>query len=206
MFRGNNGNTLNQWVSGIQANVHTNRFVITGDVEASGDVTSLLNQIGGNIPLGGYAFIGLFYNCSISKAPNLPSTSLLDSCYNGMFWGCVSIVESPALPATILASSCYNSMFYGCTALVESPILPAETPDNSCYNAMFYQCSSLNKITIHLKSLATNSLTNWVFGVAAAGSLYCDASLELTTGNSGIHSGWTRYNLDGTLWEDPNAE
>jgi hypothetical protein len=96
-------------------------------------------------------------------------------------------------------------MFYVCTALVESPILPAETPDNRCYNSMFYQCSSLNKITIHLKSLTTDSLTNWVFGVAAAGSLYCDASLELTTGNSGIKSGWTRYNLDGTPWVDPNA-
>jgi hypothetical protein len=106
MFRGNNGNTLNKWVNGIQAGANNNRFVITGNVEASGDVTSLLNQIGGNIPLGDYAFMGLFYNCPISKAPNLPSTSLYGSCYSGMFWGCVSIVESPVLPATILAAKC----------------------------------------------------------------------------------------------------
>lgn len=206
MFRGSNGTTLNTWVSGIDNGSNTNHFSISGNVYVSGDATSLLNNIGGNVTLGDYAFIALFKACSISNSPNLPSTNLGRSCFAQMFNNCTSLAAVPALPATTLASSCYSNMFYNCTSIVEAPELPAETPTDYCYNAMFYQCSSLNKITMRLKSLSTGSLSNWVYGVAAAGSLYCDTSLELTTGNSGIQSGWTRYNLDGTLWENPNAE
>ena len=34
--------------------------------------------------------------------------------YNSMFSGCTSLVNAPELPATTLSESCYNSMFYGC--------------------------------------------------------------------------------------------
>ena len=34
-----------------------------------------------------------------------------------MFYGCTSLTTIPALPATTLTESCYDSMFYGCSSI-----------------------------------------------------------------------------------------
>lgn len=34
-----------------------------------------------------------------------------------MFWGCTSLITAPELPATTLVNSCYTDMFNGCTSL-----------------------------------------------------------------------------------------
>ena len=34
-----------------------------------------------------------------------------------MFYGCTSLTTAPELPATTLADSCYGYMFYDCTSL-----------------------------------------------------------------------------------------
>ena len=93
-----------------------------------------------------YAFYHMFEGCtSLTKAPELPATTLASNCYSYMFKGCKSLTKAPRLPATTLASSCYSSMFNGCTSLTEAPALPATTLTPSCYYHMFDGCTSLTK-------------------------------------------------------------
>ena len=127
------------------------QFTITpGDsgntVACSGDIRSLMNY---NDPEGWImtqqdCFSGLFKDCTcLTKAPDLPSTTLTVGCYSNMFYGCTSLTEAPALPATTLANSCYQHMFNGCTSLTEAPALPATTLAYNCYYNMFKNCTSL---------------------------------------------------------------
>ena len=87
----------------------------------------------------------MFYGCtSLTTAPSiLPATTLASSCYGRMFSGCTSLTTAPELPATTLAQSCYEYMFNGCTSLTAAPELPATTLANSSYSSMFQGCSSL---------------------------------------------------------------
>ena len=123
------------------------QFVMTGSIEASGEVYSMLSMNLSDVTtLKGYggAFIHLFENCtSLIKAPELPATTLEVSCYELMFMGCTSLTSAPQLPATTLATSCYNNMFRGCTNLWSAPQLPATTLATSCYNSMFRGCRNL---------------------------------------------------------------
>jgi len=123
------------------------KFVMTGTIEASGNCNSMLSSDFENITsLSGYnyTFNGLFYGCtSLTKAPDLPATTLAQYCYLKMFSGCTSLAQSPELPATTLATFCYGNMFQGCTSLTQAPSLPATTLSPSCYRQMFYGCASL---------------------------------------------------------------
>lgn len=86
----------------------------------------------------------MFENCiNLTRAPELPSTTLYPSCYQQMFLGCTSLTQAPELPATALSAYCYYKMFYGCTSLLQAPELPATTLKNFCYQDMFYGCTSL---------------------------------------------------------------
>ena len=89
----------------------------------------------------------MFYGCTaLTKAPELPATTLAGNCYNRMFLGCTALTKAPSeLPATTLKENCCEQMFYGCTALTQAPALPAETLAYSCYNGMFYGCTALTK-------------------------------------------------------------
>ena len=90
------------------------------------------------------AFTYIFVNCTLlTSAPELPATTLADSCYSNMFQGCTSLTSTPKLPATTLANGCYFSMFYRCASLTSAPELPATTLANNCYNMMFDGCTSL---------------------------------------------------------------
>ena len=117
---------------------------MVGSFSAEGDVTSLLNGVGGDVPLAEACYKSMFSGCTnLTSAPALPSTILAEGCYESMFYGCKDLVAAPVLPATTLADSCYQSMFYGCKDLVAAPVLPATTLANSCYTGMFSNCTGL---------------------------------------------------------------
>ena len=142
------------------------RFVITGTVACSGDVTSLLNGTGGDYSLKTYSccFYGLFRDCTgLTKAPNLPSTELSSNCYGNMFYGCTSLTSAPELPATTLTSNCYSGMFYGCTSLTSAPELPATTLASSCYRNMFNGCTSLTSAPELPATTLVNACYNSMF-------------------------------------------
>lgn len=122
------------------------KFQMSGKIAASGDVTSLLNGVGGDVNLTGknYCFYYMFLGCnSLITAPELPSTTLGPYCYSKMFISCNSLVTAPKLPATTLAYGCYSGMFYDCTSLITAPKLPATRLTEYCYWRMFYGCYSL---------------------------------------------------------------
>lgn len=79
-------------------------FVTTGNFNAYGNVMSLLygdNFIGQTDLIGkDYVFYQLFYNTKINNAQNLvlPATTLADSCYYMMFWGCTNLVTQAIVP------------------------------------------------------------------------------------------------------------
>ena len=114
------------------------QFEIMGTIAASGNIMSLLNF---SDTLPSYAFYYLFYNCTLTQAPELPATTLGESCYESMFSGCMSLTQAPVLPATTLATSWYKNMFADCYSITTAPELPATTLAENCYYNMFNSCS-----------------------------------------------------------------
>ena len=127
------------------------KWVLTGsNIKCIGNIENLLDYAtvtAGNHPtMATWCYCGMFYDCtSLTKAPDLPATTLAQSCYYYMFSGCTALTQAPALPATTLAGSCYDSMFYGCTSLTHAPELSATTLADNCYVSMFEGCTSLTK-------------------------------------------------------------
>lgn len=136
-----------------------------------------------------------FSSCPIINVASsfLPATTLAESCYNGMFNGCTSLVNAPALPATKLAEYCYSSMFASCTNLKTAPVLPATSLWIGCYMRMFEGCSKLNYIKMLAMDVsAMNCLYGWVSGVASSGTFVKNKYATWNvTGVNGVPSGWT---------------
>lgn len=101
------------------------------------------------------------------------------------------------LPATTLAESCYEQMFYGCTSLTTAPELPATTLVSRCYRLMFCGCTNLNAVTCLATDLSASGATiAWLNGVAATGTFTKSAeATDWSTSVSGIPEGWTRENI-----------
>ena len=151
------------------------QFDLRGTIEASGNCNSMLS----------------------SDFENLTSLSGYDYAFYHMFHALTALTKAPELPATTLAGFCYKWMFAGCRSLTKAPTLPATTSVESCYCQMFEGSSKINEVRISTTTTATNALFNWLNGVAATGDFYCDpnATIFPTDSNSGIPSGWTRHAL-----------
>lgn len=64
----------------------------------------------------------MFSYCALTKAPELPATTLAEMCYYDMFGYCSDLVSGPLLPATELANACYVYMFEYCIRLTQVDI------------------------------------------------------------------------------------
>ena len=169
---------INSTFSGLKGSYY--KFVMTGKIRANGDITSLLNGVGGDYALSDNCFHGIFTNCSsLVSAPALPATTLAYYCYSSMFSGCTSLTSAPALPAITLAEGCYSSMFSDCTSLISAPTLPATTLVQSCYSSMFYGCTSLtNAPALPAITLAQSCYSSMFYGCT---SLTSAPALPATT-------------------------
>lgn len=146
------------------------QFTIIGLTEASGNVTSLIDNNDG------------------SKVKALPN----DQCFSNMFRDCLSLTTAPSLPATILTYGCYAHMFRNCTSLTVAPELPATTLADYCYSYMFFGCTQLNTIKLkYTDYFYVNIFYNWVDGVANNGIFYYNGSYTSSFGVSEIPTGWT---------------
>ena len=95
--------------SGDSTSVY-NYFSSTGKIKCDGDIRSIVKLFTPGYYL--YWFYGLFNDCtSLTTAPELPATNLVNYCYTNMFNGCTSLTTAPELPATTLAIYCYSNMF-----------------------------------------------------------------------------------------------
>ena len=136
----------------------------------------------------------MFQNCtSLTTAPELPATTLAGNCYYYMFSNCTNLTTAPKLPATTLEKYCYNQMFSNCTSLTTAPELLATTLTDYCYYQMFYGCRKLSYIKMLATNIsASNCLSLWVASVASTGTFVKNPAMtSLSTGASGIPSGWT---------------
>lgn len=129
-------------------------WLINGtDVRCNGNIETLLDyatvETGQHPAMANYCFCSLFSNCiALTKAPDLPATTLVEGCYGAMFSDCTGLAQAPALPATTLASRCYAYMFQECTSLTQAPALPATTLAEQCYFLMFQNCTGLIKAPV----------------------------------------------------------
>ena len=140
------------------------------DIACIGNIETLLDystvESGEHPIMADYCYFRMFYDCtSLTRAPELPATTLSNNCYCDMFYGCTSLTHAPALPATTLVKSCYLGMFEGCTSLTQAPALPATTLSNNCYESMFSYCTSLTHApSLPATTLSTDCYENMFYG------------------------------------------
>jgi len=142
------------------------QFIMTGIIEARGNIMSLLDK-----------------SCERTDVP--PAAFIY------MFSGCTSLTTAPELPATVLASGCYKFMFSRCTSLTTAPELPAITLADLCYHSMFYSCTSLTELTVYADDIsADNALGYWLTDTASdtTGTLYALGSADFT---GKVPNNWT---------------
>lgn len=148
------GNTIQFNVSGNIMSLYygsdfdeeTKCFVCTGLFYGSTGLIDASNLVLPSTTLANSCYSDMFYGCtSLTSAPELPATTLASYCYGSMFRGCTSLTTAPELPATALTQICYSDMFYDCTSLTSAPELPATILAEGCYEHMFRGCTSLTK-------------------------------------------------------------
>ena len=187
-FGGTNGKLRLRGKSSVGTNFARIFFGYTTPVVCSGDIRTLVDYENYDTANTSQAvFAQLFSNCSqLTTAPDLPATTLAESCYRDMFRNCYSLVQAPKLPATTLQSNCYYFMFFGCTSLATAPELPATTLADQCYFGMFMRCTSLTQAP----ELPTTNLSNSCYKqmFTECTSLTTAPELPATTLQSGCYA------------------
>lgn len=146
-------------------------WVFSGsNVRCEGNMENLLDYEtvarGEHPEMHSHCYAYMFYGWStLTRAPELPATTLTQSCYSSMFYGCIGLTQAPELPSTTAAQYCYYSMFYGCIGLTQVPKLLSTTLEKYCYYRMFYGC-----IGIKLSETATDKYTK-EYRIPASGTI-----------------------------------
>ena len=141
----NNGDKLYVWNKGNSLSTSTGnyaQFVIAGgNVEASGDVASMINF--GDAT--SHCFYRLFKDqTNLISLPEVSVANTADSCYREMFSGCTNAKTGPSsLPAANIANSAYDRMFQSCSQLETAPSIQAKSVGNSGCVGMFVNCTAL---------------------------------------------------------------
>lgn len=117
--------------------------------------------------------------------------NLADSCYEGLFARCSSIVNAPELPATTLADYCYYGMFDSCELLECAPYLPAKNLATGCYNFMFANCAGLKTITTNQAQIGEDYCFSWVINVNSSGVFTCPNIQNIVENVNNCPPGWT---------------
>ena len=204
------GSTPTQISKYSYLNIH-----ITGDVDISGNIMSLVNFS----ELSDGCFYRLFYQSNILDASSLylPEKKLASYCYSEMFREITNITLLPELPADTLATGCYMRMFNSMTSTsaITAPVLPATrlesycyysmfsnamvnnielkatTLAEACYNYMLYNASTCNSIKLYYSgNFESIYFNHWVENVATEGTLYYNGQ-DTTRGESAIPQSWS---------------
>lgn len=180
------------------------RFNGSKDFKVYGNIMSLTN--GDNFASNSsfqanstFVFCGLFYGTTTLVDASdliLPATTLVNSCYNGMFRGCSNLVNGPKLlPALNVPLDGYSSMFEGCVSLVEGPEISATTVSgNTALNRMF--CMNRNsKVTAAMTKGPILRITNPLSYSNVYQQLFCGNGniVEITVLISGTDKTFTNW-------------
>ena len=112
------------------------------------------------------------YNSSGSKTWEMAASCFL-SCFRE-----TAIKKLPQLPATTLANTCYGYMFAGCKGLTtqEGWYLPCESFNISqtkgCYNYMFTDCTNLVEMYTKQSYISPDYNLNWLKNINTRGTLF----------------------------------
>lgn len=116
----------------------------------AGDVSNLYIPT----PTAADCYNYMFHFAKITVAPELPATTLIDSCYYRMFADCTELITGPSkLPALHLKPYCYYDMFDGCEKLERGPEIYSTEPNNEhYYDNMFLDCYNLNYLKVNYRN------------------------------------------------------
>ena len=138
------------------------QFASTGNIEAHGSIMTLLDKTGASTSFAtSGTFKSLFQNMTTLKTtPDMPATTLTNSCYASMFKGS-GITQTPELPATNILTSSYYQTFMNCTSLTKAGKMTINsfTGTNNC-REMYSGCANLTDIsgiTINTTNIAPYS-------------------------------------------------
>lgn len=170
-------------------------------------------------------YTNMFQNCSkLSSVPNLPAETLTNNCYTNMFRStgltevpanmlsattmayqscasmfrtCPNLTNTPEIFATTLAEACCDAMFYQSPKVASARPLHATTLVKDCYKNLFSGCKALTSVTCYATDIsASGCTTNWLYDVAASGTLTTPSSTAWVNNNvSGVPTGWTKNPL-----------
>lgn len=188
-----------------------NRFVLTGSVSVSGDITALLDADAPVADLSGrqYCFSRLFCDNtgSLVSAAGLvlPSMALAPSCYDCLFMSCQYLVDPPAaLPAATAASLCYWRMFSACYRLARAPRIDATSLAGGCFGYMFSDCIRMETPPELLATTLVGSCYTHMFYNCRALSRLQTRQTSFDAGN-GTESWLYNVAASGTLYCDTAA-
>lgn len=146
----------------------------------------------------------MFKGCTALTAAIFPTycKTTNDSCFKNMYEGCTGL-KTATLPVHDLTNNCYQEMFKGCTSLTGVDIKGISLDTNSCL-AMFSGCSQLTYIKVNFTDWRDDlhATTNWVVGVAGAGTFVKPTALPLIQDASHIPEGWNVVNDDTDINEN----
>ena len=153
--------------------------------------------------VGDHGMYKMFEDCtSLTTGPDLSNiTSVGDYGMEYMFYECTSLATPPDLSSiTTVGTEGMFKMFNGCTALTTPPDLSNITSvgTQGMYQ-MFYGCTALTKAYAPTIKWDTSKTENWLYNVAASGTLYANSSIisSIPTSNvSGCPSGWTKESYE----------
>lgn len=126
-----------------------------------GDITTMLDPVGGIETPERNVFKGMFYERSTSQDPTegahylvsaenlvLPAKTVVDNGYASMFECCENLLTPPAeLPALELGEYAYWSMFMNCEAMTTVPVIKAISASTESLGYMFRDCHELTDLS-----------------------------------------------------------
>ena len=130
------------------------------------------------------------YTSSGSKTWEM-ATSCFMSCFRE-----TAIKKLPQLPATTLANTCYGYMFAGCKGLTkqEGWYLPCESFNTSqtkgCYNYMFTDCTNLVEMYTKQSNISPDYNFNWLKNINTFGVLFMNKDSTQTTFAYNVKPSW----------------
>lgn len=128
---------------------YNNRWVITGgtNVRLSGDITTLINAVGGLNAVGDYCFSNMFTDQDSITEANITLPKIMGRfAARQMFRGCHGLRIPPKIDTIDMGTSCFMECFQYARALIEMPDLPAKVLTKECYQEMFLSCEKIQKV------------------------------------------------------------
>lgn len=171
----------------------------TSPVYAGGNINSLLCKNPSVVTelLEG-TFVSLFYGMSyLVTTPLMPALKIGPSAYMRVYRNCLNLTLVRSLDAEEHNGYApMRGMFENCSSLESIPTLKIDLISQSGLREFLSGCTSLREVRTLMTNVAESlALENWMYNVPATGDFYCDSSLVIPSGASGIPTGWTRHNL-----------